>query len=135
MPRKPVNNRRERGQEDRKEAAVAYGYTFVNINLTAEDKEVMGDWSFSAEETLRDVAQFTLDGYKVSWSHDAKSDCHIVSLSAGDNCTLKVNRRKVLTARGSTQEKAWVVLMYKLDAYCEGGVFPQNERDFNQAEF
>lgn len=100
----PRAKRKDKSQADE----IAWG-GFIDLKLTAEDKEQFGKWSEEFQWTFLD--DVLADEMKVSFSFDDTTDTYLCSLTSVKHAGSGL--RCVLTARADTWERAAMLALFK----------------------
>lgn len=105
-------------------------WEFVDVRLTEQDKAILRD-GWRPRDTMEDYITILCEnGFKVSISMDFEHDSAIFAVSGKHKDSKNVGR--TLTARGSTVQNAWLSWAYKFEFYCDDGVFPQSNEDWQE---
>lgn len=99
------------------------GYRFISYDLNQADKEWLATHDVIGQFPLSLIDDLVLDGFKVSFSEDAKNNSFIAS--ATDKRESSSHRGAILTGRGSTTINAWISLCYRhyILSECDWGFF------------
>lgn len=112
-----------------------YGVDFVNITLSSDDKAHLREWAVSPEEMWLELERLAQNGYKVSVSVDMENTGGIVAITGKRGCVPTTNEGRCLVSRGPDVGGAMLSALYKLQAYCVDGHFPDviapNDPDFS----
>ena len=100
---------------------------FINYSLSNEQKAELKAKPFSPEDFDSLLDQVTDSGYKVSFSYDTFNECYAVFLTPKDEKS--INKGLILTARGSTNIKA-----FKQACYLHFTLFDENWADFYEVK-
>lgn len=104
----------------------SYGVDFVNIPLSTEDKVHLQEWSVPPEELWLELERIAENGYKVSVSVDMANTGGIVAITGKSGCVPPTNESRCLVSRGPDVQGAMLASLYKLQAYCIDGHFPDS---------
>lgn len=96
----------------------AWDVDFVQLELTAQDKETAKKWDVKFEQTFDCLCRCSVDGYKLSVTYDRRNDCAIAALTSpkpegGANSLC-------FTARGPDLLQAMRMLAYKIVVLLDG---------------
>jgi hypothetical protein len=122
MTRKRTTARNKSNGKTRQEES--YGVEFVSIELSPEDKAHLREWVVPPEELWQELERLADNGYKVSLSVDMANTGGIVAVTGKRGCVPETNENRCLVSRGPTLEGAMLSTLYKLQAYCMDGHFP-----------
>lgn len=101
-----------------------YGVDFVNITLSLEDKLHLREWDVPDDELWSEVERIAENGYKLSFSVDLANTGGIVAITGKRGCVPDTNEDRCLVSRGPSVRGAMLATLYKLQAYCPDGHFP-----------
>lgn len=96
----------------------AWEVDFAHIELSSADKGNLKNFDPKFEQTFDTLSRVSVDGWKLSLTHDKGNDCCIASLTSP-----KVEggaRQVCLTARGPDLLQAMRVLTYKIVVILDG---------------
>ena len=97
-------------------------FTYVNIPISEADKETIQSKDCDPVRVLDWIERLAVDGYKVSLSYDANSDCFIVSVTSTRASNGDYNR--CVTSRSNEVGRAWLTALYKFEVLLMGGAIP-----------
>lgn len=117
------------------QATSDYLVTFVSVYLTDDDRAVLRSWEYKNGDLEAFIFRHIESGYKVSCSRDDKHDSYILALTGSRSCSEESNIARCLTSRGVSMEKALLAMIYKLEYYCPGGVFPLSSNTRSDSDF
>jgi len=60
----------------------AWDVDFVQLELSAQDKESLSKWDVKYEQTFDCLSRVSLDGWKMSFTYDGRNDCTIAALTS-----------------------------------------------------
>lgn len=92
--------------------------SWVNYDLTAEDKEWLADPKNVGELERFSVDDLIIEGFKYSLGRDARNSCYVASLTDKQEGTPFHNH--CLTGRGATPVAARISLLYRHLVLAEG---------------
>lgn len=99
--------------------AQTFGVTFVNINLSEDDKTKFVGWLESQGDSwVGEFANVMADGYKVGCTWDAANTCFIASMTGKEEGTPNYNC--CITARSNEWSEALQLLHFKHEVICSG---------------
>lgn len=118
QPKKPRSTKRESANAAKR--AQQPPFQFVNVPLTADEKEVIKREPYTSEDILQWEREMALDGYRVGVTHDSSSDAFTVAFTGIYEERPDWNR--CITSRHPELAIAFSVAIYKWRNYCEYGI-------------
>jgi len=96
----------------------AWDVDFVQLELSAQDKESLSKWDVKYEQTFDCLSRASLDGWKISFSYDRRNDCTIAALTSPK---LESGGRQIcFTARGPDLLGSMRCIAYKIVVILDG---------------
>lgn len=84
--------------------------TFVNVNLTNDDRQAIKAWSLTLEDLDNAFLKLVEEGHRVNVSYDSFNQCFSATLNQTDE--KHRNAPLLLSGKGSTPLKALKQVMY-----------------------
>lgn len=100
---------------------------FVNINLSAQEKQHFKSWYHEHESEIPSLATaFIAQGYKLSLKYDGENECFIATSTCQDETM--PNGGKALSSRSDDWIEALALNIYKTDVVSEDGTWESSGR-------